>query len=47
MKTESKTARQLIKEAEAGVARASFYRNYGSVKDVLNDIMNKITSEIL
>lgn len=66
MKTESKTTRQLIKEAfiylmtkkpyleitvsdvvkQAGVARASFYRNYGSVNDVLNDIMNRITSEI-
>lgn len=31
---------------DAGVARASFYRNYGSVNDVLNDIMDKITSEI-
>lgn len=66
MKAETKTARQLLKEAfvrlmakkpyleitvsdvvkEAGVARASFYRNYNSVSDVMDEIMNRITSEI-
>lgn len=31
---------------EAGVARASFYRNYSSVNDVMNDIMNEIATKI-
>lgn len=31
---------------EAGVARASFYRNFSSVNDVLNDILDKIISGI-
>lgn len=37
------TVTDIVKEA--GVARASFYRNYHSISDVMDDIIQEITSQ--